>query len=1366
VNHASHHFRRLRQFRQRITPFLLGLAGLLALCTGPARALDLADSPLFASSSLPGNLLLALSVEWPTASTPAYPNTTAYAPATAYVGYFDPEKCYRYNADATTPANSYFVPHSAATGHTCTSTATVSLWSGNWLNWTSTQTIDAFRWTLTGGARMASFDTPTLTVLQKTYHNGMGDRRSIYPDKVSFGAAPVSGATPFTWTSAVARIHNMGHAMIVSAGLDLRCGFAMSGTTATYACDGFAGWQHSCTTATPNATCTQTNGNPAYTVTCGYTINASNYVYTCTGAPTGGHTSTCTATVANSGTGAGSCNAADPTFTNYTGQSSAAGTASTGAFYRVYIQLQACNATVGLETNCVAYASSSKPEGLMQKYASKLRYSAFGYLNDNNGQRDGGVMRSRMKYIGPSQPVPGSVALSNSATEWNSSTGVMLTSPDAADATATAATALSQTGLTVTVANSGVMNYVNKFGLTSHALKSYDPVGELYYAGLRYFRKLGPVASYSSFTGVTSASTLSAMIDDFPVITSWDDPILYSCQKNFILGIGDTNTWNDANLQGSTIRTTSEPALPAEVAADTALNVKTSTDMVGQLEGFANLGSYSSGRNNSFFIAGMAYDAHTRDQRSDLSGTQSVSTYWVDVLEGQSYVHRNQYWLAAKYGGFEVPAGFNPYAATNSTTTLPQSSWYTNTDTLPNGGTTQLRPDNYFTGGQAATMVSGLNAAFARIAADAVASTSTAFASASPNEAVSGNASFSAGFDPKYWTGTLTGASVSYASDGTPSVTQVWNASDLLDSTLPNDRKIVTCCTTAGAGLPFRLSSLSSATLSTRTNWSTFANVPGVAPASQSAASFLRYLRGTRTSEITNGGVYRSRGSVLGDIVNSKVTVVTTPQSTYYDVTNPGYNAFRRTYATRKTVVYAGANDGMLHAFDGSLSSTTRGTELMAYVPSFVYGNAATAPTNGLAALGNPTFSHHFYVDATPQVFDVDFRRTSGQTTPGASESDWRSVLVGGLGKGGRGYYAIDVTNPAGWTSETAVAGKVLWEYTDTLMGYSYGDARIVKTARYGWTVVIPSGYNTPDGSGAIHLVNPRTGALLEKITLPGGTVTTPLDVAHVTAFIPDLTDYTATALYAGDMQGHVWRIDVSGSSGSTPAPLLLARLADPTGTPQPISTPVRAMIEPNSGTRSLLIGTGQLLADSDIASTQTQSFYALTDGTSSAMYTAATLPTGVSFPVTRSKLNQNSDLLTGIGSSPTQPMGWYRDLGSDSATGIAERITVAPVVNNGLVGVSINLPNGDACSPAGKSAVMAVSFADGKSVLVDSSGSSVAMSTYSSGIASDLAFKNIGGKIRLISGRSDGSVSNLPGTYGASTTLRRLNWREVPIAN
>src|SRR5882724_8298023 len=111
------------------------LALLLTGCAlvGPCRAdINLADQPfLFSTPLVPGNLLLTPSVEWPTASTPAYLSTTAYAVATAYVGYFDPAKCYRYVYNSTTPSSSYFTPNSTTTTHTCTTTSSVPLWSGN-----------------------------------------------------------------------------------------------------------------------------------------------------------------------------------------------------------------------------------------------------------------------------------------------------------------------------------------------------------------------------------------------------------------------------------------------------------------------------------------------------------------------------------------------------------------------------------------------------------------------------------------------------------------------------------------------------------------------------------------------------------------------------------------------------------------------------------------------------------------------------------------------------------------------------------------------------------------------------------------------------------------------------------------------------------------------------------------------------------------------------------------------------------------------------------------------------------------------------------------------------------------------------------
>jgi type IV pilus assembly protein PilY1 len=1266
-------------------------AALLALAAPASHAadIDLADMPLFSTVQVPGNLALTLSVEWPTASTPAYPSTVSYAAATTYYGYFDAAKCYRYvsvyNSTAADYSSSYFQPDSMASSHACSSSAAKSLWSGNYLNWASTHTLDAFRWALTGGSR--DVDSATSTIVVKTYHAGDGGHSSIYPDKqLSSG---VSGATPFNWSAVSTRIWKGGVRM----------------------------WFTGTATSTLSADTTPPTGT-----------------------------------------------------LNYTGQNSysspSSSRASASSVYEVYIRVKVCDTSVGVESNCVAYpAGNYKPEGLMQQYAMKLRYSAFGYLNDGNVQRDGGVLRARMKYIGPKQPVPGSAAISNSSNEWDSSNGVMLGNPDASDASATQATALAQSGYSASVTSSGVLNYLNRFGLASKSYKSYDPVSELYDAALRYFKNLGDVPAYSSLAGAGSASTLNTWVDGFPVITNWSDPILYSCQKNFILGIGDVNSHRDANLYGSTIRSGDEPSMPAEVSADTSVNVKTATDMVGQLEGISNLGSYSSGRNNSYFIAGLAYDAHTRDIRSDLADRQTVSTYWVDVLEGQTYLPKNQYWLAAKYGGFEVPAGFSPYAGSNGTGTLPSSAWDNNPDTLTNGSTSNPRPDNYFTGGQADKMISGLGQAFAKIAAEASAATSTALASISPNEAYSGSANYAASYDPKTWSGTVTGSTISYASDGTPTLTAAWNASSLLDASSATNRKIVTCCTSAGAALPFRSTSLTAATLSSRTAWSsTFANVSGVASGVQSAANFLNYLRGDKTNEQSNGGPYRSRSHLLGDIVNAKLTPIGAPEFTYYDRHNPGYSAFRRSYKSRKTVVYAGANDGMLHAFDGALSGTSAGSELFAYIPSFLYGDATSGPVSGLAALGNPNYVHHNYVDATPQVFDLDFNRAG--TAVEADTSDWRSVLIGGLGKGGKGYYAIDVTDPSSWTSESAVAGKVLWEFTDSRMGYSYGDARVVKTAKYGWVALLASGYNNADGKGYIFIVNPKTGALLETLATPDGSTAAPINLAHLSAYIPDLSDYSATALYSADLQGNVWRVDLSPASGSYAAPLKIARLTDPSGQPQPVTTPVRVMVEPDSLKRYLLVGTGRLLADSDVAGTQVQSFYALIDGTADAFYTSSTLPSGVSFPVTRTDLNANAPLAGGIGSAPAKSMGWYADLGRQSGSNIAERITVTPSVNNGIVGVAVNLPTGDACSTAGSSYVFAVGYATGKTVLTDNSGAAIATTGSSSGVVSELAFKNVGGRIRLIAGRSSGSISNLPGSFGRDGALRRLNWREVPTMN
>ena len=188
------------------------------------------------------------------------------------------------------------------------------------------------------------------------------------------------------------------------------------------------------------------------------------------------------------------------------------------------------------------------------------------------------------------------------------------------------------------------MNYLNKFGEFSQTYKIYDNVSELYYAAVRYFENLGNVPEWTNGASATA-------LDGFPAVTAWTDPILYSCQKNFILGIGDDHTWYDYDVGGSTNASGPRP-MPATVAADTFNQATTWTTDMQSLEGIAQTPWWPFDSGATYFIAGLAYGVHTNDIRPDLADTQTISTYWMDVAEDQRLENLNPYYLATKYGGF------------------------------------------------------------------------------------------------------------------------------------------------------------------------------------------------------------------------------------------------------------------------------------------------------------------------------------------------------------------------------------------------------------------------------------------------------------------------------------------------------------------------------------------------------------------------------------------------------------------------------------------------------------------------------------------------------------------------------------------
>ena len=1264
--------------RRRLQLMAFGLLLAAAAFLQPARATTtLADQPVFTNTAVPGNLVLALSVEFPTAVSVAHQG--AFVAGTRYLGYFDYAKCYRY-VQGTEVGNdvSHFNPVGTATAlFKCTDTGLTDTWSGSFLNWLTMQAIDPFRWALTGGYRRV--DTTTTTILERAW----ATNNTLNGSDSNFPLIPTADASPLRARPTPS-----------------------SGDIADHTPLSFSSLRVS----------VRTRGNQVW------------------------FTSTATLTTATTGTP-----------THY----SQGSTPSASSLHMVYARVKVCDSGTGYarEANCKAYpAGGYKPEGLLQQYAEKIRFSAFGYLNDpTDNNRDGGVLRARQKFVGPNRMVPGSPPVVNTATEWDANSGVQITNPDSTDASATTS------ALGVTVSNSGVINYLNKFGQVQQSYKRRDPVSELYYGALRYLKNQGSVPLWSDIASDTNKVRL---VDGFPVITNWDDPIQYSCQKNFILGIGDTNTNWDRNLPGSTTGS-NEAARPPEVTADTTVNSVTATNKVGSLEGLgASLGTASISA-GSYLIAGLAYDAHTRDirpddtSRSQTMGMQTVTTYWLDVLEFGNYAANNQYYLAAKYGGFTVPTGYDPYTRTAA---LPEAWWRSNTDLVG----TQPRPDNYFTASRPDQVVAGLTAAFASISA-ALSAYTTSFATALPQTAVLGTASYGAQFDSGTWTGEVQANTVSFsASTGEPTLTLQWSfstklAAQLIGTGWDTDRRMVTWNPSTSTAVPFRIGNLSS-TQSTA--------LDTVYRAGSDSADYLNYLRGDPTNEESSTAtgsarIYRNRAQPVGDIVGSKVRPVGNPQAPFSDAANPGYGRFKTDYTNRTTMLYVGTNAGVLHGIDGRLTGSTAGREVFAYVPSALYqGPNGTPGVDGLAARGDPDFTHKPYVDGPPAAFDIDFGRT-----PGGTGTDWRTVLVGSLGKGGKSYFAIDVTDPAAMSSESSVASKVLWEFSHADLGYTYGEPTAVKTRKYGWVLIFGSGYNNADGRGYFFIVNPRTGALLERIGTGVGSTSSSAGLAHVQSYILDRSDGTADAVYAGDLLGNLWRLDVTAPTGPYPAPTQMAQLTNGAGNAVPVTSRPLVVVHPRLNRRYVVVGSGRLLDSADISSTQPQIFAAYLDGNANGFNSSAMLPSGISFPIQRSNLVQHTNLTLPVVVNPATQMGWWVDLGT-SAAGNGWRVISDASSFYGVVTFVAMLPNGDACNPSGTSRVYSVDVGTGESQLIDASGATIAYSSALSGVVIEHRTYSVNGVPRLIACNDTGLCAPLNRRASAGLGLRRLNWRELPLAD
>ena len=1114
---------------------LTGMAFMLSVVIGSGHALEIEQRPLYVGADVPGNLALVPSVEFPTIDSQA--NIGNYSTSRRYSGYFDPGKCYEYIYSAT-ESERHFAPVSmASASYACPGE---NRWSGNYMNWATTQTIDPFRQALTGGNRVK--DTPTETWLQKARHDG----QSAFANREISGGAAVSNATgghSNSWTKFITKIHGLGY----------RMRFTRSGNVDNPGTTGSG----------KNKVSNLVDYQPAVH-RLGYDSSSSN----------------------------------DPD----------------NRVYELSVRIKVCDAAVGLESNCVAYSQGYKPEGLIQEYSTRLRYSIFGYLNQTGNTRNGGVMRSAQKFVGPQTHYPEEGVLANPAVEWNTTTGQLIQAPDIISP------AMAGYGVT----HSGVINYLNKFGqMTSEKPKGYDPVGELYNTALRYFRGLSNITNYSNDLDATR-------VDGFPVISDWSqlDPVRYSCQVNAILGIGDVNTHEDRDIPGG--------------AGNDDLSIaQTYTQKIFDMEGINKRSTdVFTGGGNSAYMAGLAYWANTNDIRPDVDGRpntrgrQRLSTYWVDVREFNVLEPKenNQYWLTAKYGGFKVPDGFDPLAATG----LQQSWWHNSGDYLRSGSNGEVvttvnsypRPDNFYVASEADKMVASLRQSFESLL-ESMRGSGSSFAS-NTSKLEMGAKTFQAQFSTSQaneWAGELTAYDVNTT---TGALTEAWKASERMPVWGPTN--------TAPANGAARRQ--------------VFYNNAGVMEPFQGAVAGLSsamvdYLRGDRSREVSAGGIYRNRTAVLGDIVNSQPVYVGAPNSRLYLGRNfsgaNDYAAYAANVASRDDVIYVGGNDGMLHAFD-----VDTGRELFAFVPS--------GAVSKLEAYTRPDYEHEYSVDGLLTAADVYI------------SGSWKTILVGTMGRGGRSVFALDVTDPA--------SPDLLWEVEHAALGNVLGQPIVAQVADGDWRVLVGNGPNSTTGYAQLVMINVSNGSVSAINTGVGGDN----GLSGVNAWSAAGTGIVDT-VYAGDQKGNLWRIKNLLSNAS-------AEVVYAAGETKPISvTPVVAK-DPATSLTWIFFGTGRYLNTADQSNKAVQTWYGLIDrgaSISSGLRKVDILAEGVVANVPVRAIEQ----YTSAGEN-----GWYMDLVSPSGNGGArgERMVVPNFFRGlSLVGTT-RIPDAtDVCNPGGTGFTMII---------------------------------------------------------------------------
>ncbi|PPC87613.1 MAG: hypothetical protein CTY37_03220 [Methylotenera sp.] len=458
---------------------------------------------------------------------------------------------------------------------------------------------------------------------------------------------------------------------------------------------------------------------------------------------------------------------------------------------------------------------------------------------------------------------------------------------------------------------------------------------------------------------------------------------------------------------------------------------------------------------------------------------------------------------------------------------------------------------------------------------------------------------------------------------------------------------------------------------------------------------FLRGQQGLedRSSNAADNRIFRFREATLGDITESQPAFISKPVFNY---TDPGYTAFKTEQSARAGRIYVGANDGMLHAFNSA-----NGQEVWAFVP------APVIPKMWKLADRDYATNHVNLVNGDPTIAEVCVAAPA-VCAASATKNDWKTVIVGGLSGGGRGYYALDITDPN--------TPQLLWEFTAKTqpnLGYTFGTPVITKLANGRWVALLTSGYNNGtrdndgttaygsvqdrynqqpgDGRGHLYVVDIQTGVEIKHFSTGEGSTETPSGLGQISAFADDVNkNNLAKYVYGGDLLGNLWRFDLDAASNTAPFKLATLTGPAPGNLAQPITTAPQLGVVNKK--RVIFVGTGKYLELADLSpTTEKQTLYAIKDD-------------NLSTPLGNPRSSLKPQVITTENDTRTAtnvPVNFDTDLGwRVDFPDAGERMNIEPLLVNGVLLAPTVVPQSTSCSPGGYGWFNFFNYRTGSSVI------------------------------------------------------------------